>query len=104
MRSLGTKKDLAGGKTWLEEKIGRMNVWPCSHLPESNGPMRPLWHAGRVANGRSRKTPKNTAASGRSYGCHTLNPRTRKRGKLQAVSMLTKPMHRVIFIMDEISS
>ena len=32
-----------------KKKIGRMNVWPCGHLPVENGPMRPLWPAGRLA-------------------------------------------------------
>ena len=42
-------------------------------------------------------------ASGRSIGRHTLNPRTRKRGKLRAVFMFTKAMHRVVGVMDKIS-
>ena len=25
------------------KNYGRMNVWPCSHLPEANGPMTPWW-------------------------------------------------------------
>ena len=27
--------------------FGRVNVWPCGHLPEANGPMTPLWPCGQ---------------------------------------------------------
>ena len=42
-----------------------MNVWPCGPLPEENGPMRPLWPAGRLARrpmAGTGKPKKNTLA------------------------------------------
>ena len=32
-----------------KKNVGRVNLWPYGHLPEANGPMTPLWSAGRPA-------------------------------------------------------
>ena len=98
MRSLGTKKDLAGRKNWPHECLA---VRPFAGVEWAYAAIMTRRPGGQWP---VPETPKNTTASGRSFGRHALNPRTRKRGKLQAVSIFTKPMHRVIDIMDEISS
>ena len=53
-----------------------MNVWLCGHLPEENGPMRPLWPASQAANGRYRKTQKNNTAVMYVAGYHGVPTRS----------------------------
>ena len=47
-------QDLKAPKT----NYGRMNVWPCGHLPEANVHITSLWTAGRPAVRSVMKTPQ----------------------------------------------